>query len=339
MRSWRFSVASLGLLLCAVAAPHPSVADDPPNAIQIDEWDVPFGGRPRDPFVASADAVWFVGQSGHYLGRFTPSTAAFVKWDLPEAAGPHNLIVGTDDIVWYAGNRRGYIGRFDPRSGGFEKIAMPDDAARDPHTLVFDQDQSHIWFTVQNGNFVGRLRLADRATDLVAVPTPRARPYGIKIAPDGTPWIVLLGTNKLAAVDPKTLVLTEYEIPARDARPRRLEITADGRVWYADYSRGFLGMYDPAARSFAEWALPSGADALPYGMASNGESLLWLVETGVFPNMFVEFDTTTARFTSSSPIPSGAQTVRHMDYHPATGTVWFGTDATTLGRANVGVTP
>ncbi len=119
---------------------------------------------------------------------------------------------------------------------------MPNAAARDPHTLVFSKDERYIWFTVQNGNFVGRLTLADRTTDLISVPTLRARPYGIKIAPDGVPWIVLLGTNKLASVNPQTLALTEYEIPAGGARPRRLETTSDGRVWYADYGRGYLGL-------------------------------------------------------------------------------------------------
>jgi virginiamycin B lyase len=39
---------------------------------------------------------------------------------------------------------------------------------------------------------------------------------------------------------------------------------------------------------------------------------------------------------SVTEIPSGAGTVRHMDYHAPTSSVWFGTDHETLGRANVG---
>lgn len=78
------------------------------------------------------------------------------------------------------------------------------------------------------------------------------------------------------------------------------------------------------------------AALVEYGMASNGESRVWVVETGVFPNMFVEFDTQTERFSSATRIPSGARTVRHMDFHAATQAVWFGTDANTLGRAIVG---
>jgi virginiamycin B lyase len=256
---WKTSRASLSLLLSALLTGlvgTAATAAEPLNPIANDQWENPYRGRGRDPFAAGADEIWFVGQQGHYLGRFTPSTGQFFKRDLPDGAGPHNAIVSSEGIVWYSGNLVGNIGRYDPRTDQIEIIAMPDAAARDPHTLVFDDDESHIWFTVQGGNYVGRLTVADRKVELIPVPTQRSRPYGIKLAADGTPWTVLLGTNKLASVDPSTLQLTEYTIPAEGARPRRLEITSDGRIWYADFARGFLGAYDPAAKTFEEWALP-----------------------------------------------------------------------------------
>jgi len=303
------------------------------NPVQIREWDDPNRGHTRDPFAASADEIWFVGQGGNYLSRFTPSTGEFFKRDLPDSPGPHNLIVGRDGIVWYAGNRRGYIGRYDIKSDVIEKIRMPDRQAYDPHTLVFDKAQRNIWFTVQNGNFVGRLNIANRKVDLISVPTDGARPYGIRMAPDGNPWVVLLGTNKIAVIDPGKLTMREVSLPARGARPRRLEITRDGRIWFADYRRGYLGLHDPARKRFDEWALPSGGDARPYGMASDKQGRVWLVETGVSPNLFVGFDTAAEKYISVTPIPSGAGSVRHMDYHATSHTVWFGTDNDTLGRA------
>ncbi len=331
--------ALVALLLSPLVALQP-VGDAPRaaeslNPVAIKEWKVSFGGRVRDPDAANADEIWFVGQAGDYLARFRPSKEAFFKRDLEDTPGPHNLIVGADGIVWYAGNTEGYIGRYDPATDGIEKIEMPDPEASDPHTLIFGPGEREIWFSVQWGNFVGRLRLADRKVDLVAVPTDNARPYGIKVAADGTAWTVLLGTNKLASVDAATLKLTEYEIPAAGARPRRLEITADGRVWYSDYRRGFVGLYNPRTKGFKEWPLPSGSSARPYGMASDERGRVWLVETGVSPNLFVGFDTNSEKIVSITPIPSGAGSVRHMSYHAPTGTVWFGTDENTLGRARV----
>ena len=313
----------------------PAEAAETKNPIEIREWEVPYDGRPRDPFAAGPDEVWFVGQVNGYLGRLTPSTGEFFRRDLGEGAGPHNLIVDDDGIVWFAGNLNAYIGRYDPKTDKIERIEMPDPKASDPHTLIFDADQSHIWFTAQHGNFIGRLNMADRSVDLVPVQTKGARPYGIKVAPDGTVWSVLLGTNKLASVDTQSLAITEYEIPEKDARPRRLEVTDDGRVWYADYARGTLGGYDPQTKKFSEWSLPSGEDSAPYGTALDDQGRIWIVETGVEPNLFVGFDTKSEEVVSVTPVPSGGGVVRHMMFDPDTGAVWFGADTVTIGKAQV----
>ncbi|MCP4779348.1 MAG: lyase [Hyphomicrobium sp.] len=323
------------VIATSLSAALPVAAAATKNPIGIREWKVPYEGRPRDPFVARPDEVWFVGQINGYLARLTPSTGEFFKRDLGEDAGPHNLIVDDSGIVWFAGNLNAYIGRYDPETDSIERIEMPNPAAVDPHTLIFDADQSHIWFTVQGGNFIGRLTVADRSVDLISVPTEGARPYGIKIAPDGTPWIALFGTDKLASVDPETLDITEYTIPDKRARPRRLEITDDGRIWYSDYARGKLGRYDPEARSFADWPLPSGDSSSPYGTALDDSGRIWIVETGRQPNLFVGFDTKREKVISITQVPSGGGTIRHMVYHPQTGSVWYGADAGTIGNAEV----
>jgi virginiamycin B lyase len=308
------------------------------NPLIIDEWDVPYAGRPRDPSMSGPDKVWFVGQRGHYLGMFTPSSGKFFKRELEDHPGPHNVIVGTDGIVWDTGNLAAYIGRYDPVADKITRILMPEEAAHDPHTMAFSADEKYIWFTVQRGNFVGRLSIDDLSIELIEVTTSRALPYGIRLAPDGTPWIALFGTNKLAAINPSTLKLTEYTLMHPDARPRRLEITRDSRIWYSDYRRGTIGQYDPATKTNREWPLSTGRHSGPYATAMDEQDRLWVVETGVTPNIFVGFDTRSEELVSVTPIPSGAGSVRNMDYHAPSGSVWFGTDAGTLGRARVPIT-
>lgn len=322
--------------LVAFAAALPGDAAETKNPVEIREWTVPYEeGRPRDPFAVSSSEVWFVGQRHSYLARLDPGTGEFVRRDLEDAPAPHNLIVGSDGAVWYAGNGKGYVGRYDPVSGEIEKIAMPREDARDPHTLIFDADRRHIWFTLQRSNMIGRLTLADRKVELIEVPTPGALPYGIKLAPDGTIWVVLFGTNKLASVDPQTLALTEHVLPEAGTRPRRLEVTPDGQIYYVDYARGYLGQFDPARGFAGEWALPSGEASRPYGTASDSQGRVWLVETGISPNLFVGFDPASDEFFSITPIASDGGAVRHMHYHQPSGTIWFGTDTGTIGRAVV----
>ena len=322
----------IAIAMFLAIASLPATADP----IEIDEWTVPYEtSRPRDPFAVSADSVWFVGQRAGYLARLDVETGSFEKIDLKAGSGPHNLIVQSNGDVWYAGNRTALIGRYVPGTGEIEEIPMPDPAARDPHTLIFDADESHIFFTVQGGNMIGRLTLATRKVDLIPSKTERSRPYGIKLAPDGSVWATLFGTHKLARIDPETLVLEEVELPRDSARPRRLDVLADGSVWYVDYAGGVLGRYVPESGEFTEWPMPQGDNARPYGMASDSQGRLWMVATGVQPNVFVGFDPETETFFSQTPVGSGGGTIRHMHYHEPTGSVWFGADANTVGRAIV----
>lgn len=310
----------------------PGVSD----TVAITEWTVPWErSRPRDPFVDARSRVWFVGQTGNYVAYLEPSSGEFHRYDIAPGTLPHNLIVDSTGQVWFAGNAAGYIGRLDPPTGKITKYPMPDSAARDPHTLITDRS-GNIWFTVQGGNFAGKLDMESGTIRLVKVPTPRARPYGIALDSKGHPWICEFGTNKIATIDPATMQLREYTLPNAGAHPRRIEVTADDRVWYVDYSLGTLGRLDPATGEVKEWPAPSGASSKPYAMAIDDGGRLWFVETGPQPNRLVGFDPSTEEFFSVTPIAeSGAGTVRHMTFDPATGSLWFGTDENTIGRAKV----
>jgi len=322
-------IAAVGALLTS----PPATAVEP--GAEIREWRVPWTDtRPRDPFVGPQGRVWFVGQTGDYLASLEPADGRFERYELEAGAGPHNLIVDRDGQVWYAGNRDAHIGRLDPHSREIREYPMPDLAARDPHTLAFGPD-GDIWFTVQGGNFVGRLAPDDGGIELAQVPTAGARPYGIVVTKDGIPWFTEFGSNKLGTVDPESLAIEEIVLPRDRARPRRLAVSSDGMIWYVDYADGFLGRFDPAAGEVEEWPVPGGPEAKPYGMAADSRDVLWFVETGPQPNSFVGFDSRRERFTAGIPIASGGGTVRHMHYHAPTETIWFGTDANTIGRASL----
>jgi virginiamycin B lyase len=305
------------------------------DPVEIREWAVPWkDSRPRDPYVAGDGRVWFVGQKDDYVANLQPESGDFSRYDLEPGVGPHNLLVDAENRIWYAGNRASHIGLLDPATANVIRIDMPDDGARDPHTLTFDS-AGNIWFTVQQGNFIGRLSMDNHAVQLIEVPTRRARPYGIAVNENGTPWAVEFGSHKLVRINPETMQLEEIVLPDEDARPRRLVITSDNNVWYGDYARGYLGRYDTGTGEFTEWPMPSGADSRPYGMAVDRFDRIWLVETGASPNQFVGFDPEVEEFFSVTAIPSGAGAVRHMNYYEPAGEIWFGTDTNNIGRAKV----
>ncbi len=335
MRRWTPFLSSCLLLAIAAATGIAATAAPEPAKVEIREWPVPWEKtRPRDPDVDGKGRVWFVGQTGDYVGWLDPGKGEFGRHDLEKGAGPHNVIVGPGGDLWVAGNRQGWIGRMDPATGKLQKYPMPDPAAGDPHTLVAAQDGS-IWFTVQAGSFVGRLEPKSGEVRLIKVPTPGARPYGILVAADGKPWFNQFGTNAIGSVDPETMKLEEHRLPAAGARGRRIALPGDGGVWYVDYARGFLARLDPKSGKVEEWQTPAGESSLPYAMASDDRGRLWFVETGPQPNRLVGFDPKTKQFFSVTEIPSGGSTVRHMVFHEPTRTLWFGTDKGTIARASL----
>lgn len=335
------------LAALALGLPGPSTSQTAPNgtvgragageaaaadSVEIREWAVPWqSSRPRDPIVDALGRVWFVGQRGNYLGALDPETGEFGRRDLPPGALPHNVIVGPDGALWYAGNGDAHIGRVDSASGEITRFDVP---VSDPHTLFFAPGGA-LWFTAQGANRIGRLDPASGRVDLIEPSVGDARPYGIVVDASGRPWVALFGTNRIATADPATMELVEHELPWADARVRRLDVTSDGSVWFVDYARGTVGRLTPATGAAVEWSAPGGRGARPYAMAIDARDRIWFVETGANPNRLVGFDPASEEFFAVAPIPSGGGTVRHMVFHPATGSLWFGTDANTIGRARI----
>jgi virginiamycin B lyase len=306
--------------------------------VSIEEWPVPWpDSRPRDPAVAADGRIWFVGQGGDYLAVMDPGgeggEPAFRRYELPEGTGPHNVVAGPEGDLWVAGNRNHRIIRVSPESGETTEYDVGRNDA-DPHTQRFTPDGT-LWFTLQYYNAIGRLKPDDGDIRLIRLPMGRVRPYGLDATADGDLWFAEFGSNRLAQLRSGKLEIREYPLPRWDARPRRLAVAADGGVWYVDYAGGYLGRLDPLRVHFEEWRAPAGGDALPYGMALDGEGRPWFVQTGPDPNTLVGFDPKTRRFIAEVAIPSGAGAVRNMVWDAKRSSFWFGTDANTIVRAHI----
>jgi virginiamycin B lyase len=324
------SLASAVVVGLAGLSSAPANSDDYKTAgladAEIQEWQVPWeDSRPRDPWVHDG-IVWFVGQGSHYAATFNPETEEFKRYDLPSGAGPHTVIVD-DRGAWCAGNLKEHIGLIDPDSGDIKQFKLPGSGPKDSHTMDFTAS-GDIWFTVQGGNQIGFLEITDDEIMLWEVPTDSARPYGLIVEND-RPWATLFGTNKLATVENGNL--KEFELKREKSRPRRLGMTDDGTIWYVDYNQGYVGSYDPATGANKDWRAPAAGNSRPYGMAVDKRNDVWFVETGVQPNRLVGFDTETHEFSKPIELESGGGTVRHMYYDENTDSIWFGTDANTLG--------
>lgn len=162
--------------------------------------------------------------------RRAPGSGEMTEYPLPAGAMPHTVTLDGAGRVRYTGNKNGTIGFLDPENGEVTVCPMPDPAAKDPHSAIFDA-QGSLWFTLQHSNRIGRL---DPASGDIRRATPRtrgARPYGIEIAADGTPWVACNGSNCLVWVDPATMKPTEIDLPTPATTVRRQAFADDGAIW------------------------------------------------------------------------------------------------------------
>lgn len=337
MRPLALALALAALLPAGGRAQSPRVAVGAVSESRT--WSTPWDGtRPRDPYADQQGRVWFVGQTGNYVGRLDPRTGTFKRYEIDPGTNPHNLVVDRKGMVWITGNANGRIVRLDPATGKLTTYPMPDPAVRDPHTMVFDR-KGNAWFTAQGAAVVGHLSTADGRIRLWKM-EPRSRPYGIWMDSKDRPWFDLFGTNKLGTIDPTSGEFRAYTLPNDRTRPRRIAITADDAVWYGDYTRGYLGRLDPRTGAVTEYQLPGGLGALPYAMTLDDRGRIWVAETGVQPNRLVAFDPAAGKFTETVTIAADApNTIRHMTFDPATRQIWFGGDANMIGRVHVSAPP
>ncbi|CAB0151514.1 Virginiamycin B lyase [Pseudidiomarina piscicola] len=300
--------------------------------VTINEWQVPWpDSRPRDPYVQTDNRVWFVGQRADYAAVLNPKDGSFERIDLPDGAGPHNIIVDQRG-AWYAGNKAAHIGKIAHDDNSITQYPLPGDGRRDVHTMQFTSS-GDIWFTAQGANKFGFFDADKESIELYDIATPRARPYGL-ILIDDQPWLTLFGSNKLVTYEDAEVV--EIELPRASAnRPRRLAEGTDGGVWYVDYAGGYLGRYDRQTETVSEWQMPASGGSLPYAMAADNQGYIWFAETGPQPNRIVGFHIESETFTDPVAVPSGGGTVRHMVFDDASQSLWFGTDANTIGQAKI----
>jgi virginiamycin B lyase len=229
---------------------------------------------PHDPAVDPATGlVYYAGSNESCIGQFNPETGEFQAWPTatPDSY-PHGLVV-IDGAVYFTGIDENLIGRVDPATG--EAVDFPVDAVG-PHTPAFHQGA--LWFTAQRGGQFGRLDLATGEAEVVPFSSGSTAPYGIWPAPDGSLWVALFGTNRLARIDTAAAPPSaeEFVLPQANSRPRRIAVDAAGKVWFTDYARSALGLLDPSlpeGEQVKEFPTPGGGR--PYGIAVGPDGRVW----------------------------------------------------------------
>jgi virginiamycin B lyase len=100
-----------------------------PKTMEVTEYKLPEGARPRRLAIAADDKIYFSDFKGGNLGRLDPATGAVKMWASPggHESGPYGIAITPDGMVWYSesGVKPNTIVRFDPKGENFARAPIP----------------------------------------------------------------------------------------------------------------------------------------------------------------------------------------------------------------------
>jgi virginiamycin B lyase len=99
------------------------------KTMEITEYTLPQGARPRRIAIDASDRVYFTDFSEGHLGRLELTSGVVKMWASPGGAqsAPYGIAITPDGMVWYSesGMKPNTIIRFDPRTEDFARAIIP----------------------------------------------------------------------------------------------------------------------------------------------------------------------------------------------------------------------
>jgi virginiamycin B lyase len=207
--------------------------------------------------------------------------------------GLEGIATDTQGSVWFlhSTNRTSIVFKFNPSNEQFNQYPVQGETAADNAIinlaaghLVFDNENSAVWFTDARTNSIGKLDTRNAKIQLSTIPTQSAGPMGIALAPDGkSAWFAEIMGDRIAQVDIESMKITEYTL-AEDSGPALLTFDDNGILWVSlSFSNSVLRV-DPQVLSssssspssaMTEFKLSGGGEDTfsPFGIAVSGDKV------------------------------------------------------------------
>jgi virginiamycin B lyase len=100
-----------------------------PRTLEMKEYVLPEGARPRRLAVAEDGTVFYSDHARGYLGRLDPATGQVKEWAAPGGprSRPYGIAITRDGMVWFSesGVSPNTVVRFDPRREAFARAEIP----------------------------------------------------------------------------------------------------------------------------------------------------------------------------------------------------------------------
>ena len=157
----------------------------------------------------------------------------------------------------------GAIGMYDPTTNKADTFRIPTPHA-EPYGQTIDPSDN-VWVAEWNGGKLGRFNLANGSWTEFAPPGyPANFRRGPESDAEGNIWTGIWAAGnrpgKIAKLDPKTGVWTQWDIPIRGSQPYEASVDKDGNIWFPDTSTPDRPManvrFNPRTQAFTYYPRP-----------------------------------------------------------------------------------
>lgn len=251
-----------------------------------------------------------------YLPAYEPGAPSAVngrtvirEYRLPDTSVVREVVVVRGSpYIWGADVHRNRLLRLDPASGEQRWFDVPYDKATGPHTIIGDID-GKVWVTMIESDILGRFdpdtekwqlwKLNETGTEVFggqAVVHDITYDHTGELARDGEGriWLTLVGSNKMASLDPQSGEVHHYPAPPVAGRTG-VNITlygtllsADGRCAWFSQLNGYVGCFNTETLE-SESLLAFEPGAGPRRMSIDRDGILWIPLFG--SGQIVKYDT------------------------------------------------
>jgi virginiamycin B lyase len=133
-----------------------------PGTIEITEYLLPEGARPRRLTVAPANIIFYGNYARGYLGRLDLEQKKIEEWASPGGpeSKPYGIAATADGMIWYSesGVRPNTIVRFDPKTRAFSTWPIPSGGGVIRHMVA--APDGNVYIACSGVNKVGIVRVS-----------------------------------------------------------------------------------------------------------------------------------------------------------------------------------
>ena len=134
-----------------------------PETMEITEYVLPEGARPRRIAVTNDNTVWYTDLARGFLGRLDPATGQVEEFPSPGGAEsePYGIAATSDGVIWYSesGVQPNTLVRFDPETGSMHTWPLPSSESTVRHMVAAPDDT--LWLACSGSGTVVHVRIDD----------------------------------------------------------------------------------------------------------------------------------------------------------------------------------